>query len=135
MFKKIKNSKFLKILTKFLCFQIFRKTRYPCVRTLCSARSHQISGRYHFWFSSWSSEKMLTTWSVNGTDPFRPVFWHYDVFYDCFCTCIIMCVWILISRKVLVMYIFKYIWYFPIQTIDRIYVVKRKIDHLWPDFD
>ena len=33
------------------------------------------------------------------------------------------------------MYLFKYIWDFPNQTIDKIYVFKRKIGHLWPDFD
>ena len=34
--------------------------------------------------------------------------------------------WILILSKVLVMYLFKYILYFPVQTIDRIFVVERK---------
>ena len=45
------------------------------------------------------------------------------------------CKWILLLSKVLVMYLFKYIWYFAIQTIGRIFVVERKIDHWWPDLD
>ena len=39
------------------------------------------------------------------------------------------CEWILILNKVLVRYLFKYIWYLSIQTIDIIYGVEQKN---WP---
>ena len=66
----------------FLRFQKFSKNRKICVRPLYLARARQISGRYHFWFPSYNSKKMLSVWWVYGTDPLRPRFWHYDVFYE-----------------------------------------------------
>ena len=30
----------------------------------------------------YNSKKMSSVWWVNGTDPLRPRFWHYDVFYE-----------------------------------------------------
>ena len=80
-------------------------------------------------------KKMLTTWWVNCTDPFRPRCWHHDAFYECLRTSIVIVRMNFDFNKVLAMYLFKCILYFPIQTTDRIFVVERKIDHLWPELD
>ena len=79
--KKIQKLTFWK-LWFFLCFQKFSKTGiFVLDHYICSARAHQISGRYHFWFPFYNSKKM-SVWWVNCTDPLRPRFWHYDVFYE-----------------------------------------------------
>ena len=79
--KYFRKLTFLKIVF-FLRFQKFKQKRNTCVILLYSAHPHKISGRYNFWFSSYNSKKMLSVWLVNGTDPLRPRFWHYDVFYE-----------------------------------------------------
>ena len=80
--KYFSKTNFFENFDVFLRFQKFSKHRNICIRPLYSARTHKISGGYHFWFPSYNSKKMLTVWWVNGTDPLRPRFWHYDVFYE-----------------------------------------------------
>ena len=58
-----------------LRFSKFSKNRNICVRNLSSACTLKISAWYQLCYGS---EKVFTSRWVNGTDPYKPHFWHYS---------------------------------------------------------